>query len=396
MFGVRKSRITLRIEQLVLAFLFSFASGSIFAANEGMKESNDGEIKVCITKKCVITRANSSLISEFLTESLQVSVGKSFKTCQYSVDNDNCVRSFISFESRGVGVVEGRSGFIGFTLRNPESSPPRQFNVDIDNYPWVFGTDLNEQNVKSASHQRCESSLLGIESSANSITLAIREYTCRGRVFSFKNNLLLNLKQIDIDTGRLIFSYHIDMRDGATGSGSGFTTLEFGKSMNQISSAVRFKELIVADTKPTISPSIGEFPKLDSKSAEGLNSSINVTKPSESDQQDTKRNSANKELGAQANPRKIEGKASAVNKASDKSTNVTKPKLTFEECYRQRYAEVSTANKKELQQSGHKGPYTEQDLVPSGVRRLIEEDCNSGTPKKTPEKELRVKNPLEL
>jgi hypothetical protein len=361
-----------------------------------MKEPNDGEIKVCISKKCVVTRANNPLISDFLTESLQVSIGKSFKTCQYSVNNDNCVRSFISFVSRGVGVFEGRAGFIGFTLKNPESSPPRQFNVDIDNYPWVFGTDLNEQNVKSASHQRCESSLLGIESSANSITLAIREYTCRGRVYSFKKNLLLNLKQIDIDTGRLIFSYHIDIRDGATGSGSGFTTLEFGNSMNQISSAVRFKELIVADTKPTVSLSIGEFPKLDSKSAEGLHSSINVTKPSVSDQQDTKGNSANKVLGAQANPRKIEGKASSVNKASDKSTNVTKPKLTFEECYRQRYAEVSTANKKELQQSGHKGPHTEQELVPSGVRRLIEEDCNNGTPKKPPEKELRVKNPLEL
>ena len=396
MFGVRKSRITLRVEQLVLAFSFSLASGSIFATNESMKEPNDGEIKLCISKKCVIARANSPLVSDFLTESLQVSIGKSFKTCQYSVDNDNCVRSFISFASRGVGVFEGRAGFTGFTLRNPESSPPRQFNVDIDNYPWVFGTDLNEQNVKSASHQRCESSLLRIESSANSITLAIREYTCRGRVYSFKKNLLLNLKQIDIDTGRLIFSYHIDIRDGATGSGSGFTTLEFGNSLNQISSAVRFKELIVADTKPIVSPSVGDFSRPDSKSEEGLNSSINVTKPGVGAQQDTKRNNANKELGTQVNPRKIEGKASSVNKASDKSTSVPKPKLSIEECYRKRYAEVSTANKIELQQSGHKGPYTEQELVPSGVRRLIEEDCNSGTPKKTPKEELRVKNPLEL
>jgi hypothetical protein len=53
-------------------------------------------------------------------------------------------------------------------------------------------------------------------------------------------------------------------------------------------------------------------------------------------------------------------------------------KLTPEQCYEETYAKFSAERQKELEDSGQKGPFAEQELVPQGMRAMIEEDCADG------------------
>lgn len=46
-----------------------------------------------------------------------------------------------------------------------------------------------------------------------------------------------------------------------------------------------------------------------------------------------------------------------------------------EQCYERVYREAKDEREKELRESGEKGPFAEQDLVPQAVRIILQEDC---------------------
>jgi hypothetical protein len=247
-------RTTLKLSVICFSLNLLLPSSDITAGERDISALKDDELKICSTKICKNSVIDTELITTLLSETLRTSAGKALKTCQYSTEKDECSRSFISFVSKGINIFEGRAGFTGFKFTDDISADERSIKVDIDNYPWVFGSDLNEDNVKSATHQRCDSSNLRIETKERSIHLTLRDYACQGRVYSFQKNFLLTLRRIDLDTGQFLFSYYIDIRGGATGSGTGFTTLEFGPTVSAAMTTARLRNSLFAVEKaPVIS-----------------------------------------------------------------------------------------------------------------------------------------------
>lgn len=246
-----KTLVTLSVA--VCALVPPYASASGDRSITGLK---DDELKVCSSEMCKVATVDNELFETLLVELLRSSSGKQFKTCQYSIEGETCSRSFISFVSKGINIFEGRAGFTGFRVTDTSSDNGRSVQVDIDNYPWVFGSDLNEENVKSASHQRCDSSRLQIESKRESLVLALRDYQCHGRVYNFRKNFLLTLRRIDTDSGQFLFSYYIDIKDGATGSGTGYTTLEFGSLSLNSSTLATVKKSFLVPTLLSVPPNV--------------------------------------------------------------------------------------------------------------------------------------------
>jgi len=67
-------------------------------------------------------------------------------------------------------------------------------------------------------------------------------------------------------------------------------------------------------------------------------------------------------------------KQNATQNTNVPSTNTPK-KETPEQCYERAYERAKEERKKDLTESGEKGPFSEQELVPQGVRMILQEDC---------------------
>jgi hypothetical protein len=240
-------------KNLLLCSLLAGLCSTSYSQEKPPKSDEHLKVKICLDRDCVKKNAEDEHLKKLLKEVFQESVGENFKTCQYSPDEQRCIQSFISFAGKGIGIFNARTGFVGFTLTSVSDDTPPVMKVEIENYPWIFGDDLNETNLKSVSHQRCEPTNLNYEQTNGSLALTLRNYRCHGRIYSFWKNFLMTLVEINLETGRLVFSYHIDISDGATGSGQGFTTLEFGNRITRLPGYTAVSEL-VRRTEVTIPP----------------------------------------------------------------------------------------------------------------------------------------------
>jgi hypothetical protein len=219
----------------ILPAIFMVGTCVAHANDKRIDPIDSGQIRICDESGCAERKANDPFVLELMRIYLNSSHNKSFKTCQYAMSDKSCTASFISFPGKGIGIFEGRAGFRGFKILSAVDPLRLTVKIAIDNYPWVFGKELNEQNVDAVSHQVCEETELLIESDSKALRLSIPEYRCKGRVYGFKNSLLMTLRELNLKTGEHLFTYEIRMRDGATGNGSGHTTLQFDRDIPEIS-----------------------------------------------------------------------------------------------------------------------------------------------------------------
>jgi hypothetical protein len=190
-----------------------FFSIPAFAASDLNNNVDRKTIRICELEQCLDKEATSSIIYDLINSTLLESTGKSFKTCEYSIKDNKCIQSFISFEGKGVNIFKGRGGFVGFKINDAVKNGIENIVVDIDNYPWKMGSNLNEENVERFSNQQCDSNPLSLEVSEEGFFLAIREYSCKGSVYTFTKNLILKVEEINLKSGIVIFSYYIDIQD---------------------------------------------------------------------------------------------------------------------------------------------------------------------------------------